>query len=118
MASIICSISAQCTQNVFLRLDTHQRGYLDEFTLEQALVEVSQSEVRQLLLALDQDGDRRISPYELNLAMIDWLSEVNAMPCSRAFASLIMGYGLEEGELNQKRVVDVRRHTTSAHRHA
>lgn len=115
MASIICSVSAQCTQNVFLRLDTLQRGYLDEFTLKQALLEVSQQEVRQLLLTLDQDGDQRITPYELNLAMIDWLSEVNIMPFPTAFLSLIMRYGFEAGEPNQKRILNAHQHTASAH---
>jgi hypothetical protein len=115
MASIICRVSAQFTQNVFLRLDEHQRGYLDQNTLEWALVGLGKAEVRQLMATLDQDGDQRISPYELNLAILDWLSESHTMPMPTAFTSLLVLYGLEEGEPNQKKVSGARPHTTSDH---
>jgi Ca2+-binding EF-hand superfamily protein len=118
MASIICRVSAQFTQNVFLRLDHQQRGYLDQATLEQALVGLSQQEVRQLLLTLDQDGDQRISPHELHLAILDWLSEANTTPMPTAFSSLLVLYGLEDEQLNTDMTPDVRRHTASDHSYA
>lgn len=119
MASIICRVSAQFTQNVFLRLDERQRGYLDQSMLERALVGLGKQEVSQLLCILDQDRDGRISPYELNLAILDWLSESHTMPMPTAFTSLLVLYGLEEGEPNQtKKVSGARPHTTSDHLHA
>lgn len=118
MASIICRVSAQFTQNIFLRLDAHQRGYLDQPMLERALVGLGQQEVRQLLFTLDQDGDERISPYELNLAILDWLSEANMMPMPTAFTSLIVLYGLESDEPILKKTSNARRHTASDHLYA
>lgn len=118
MASIICRVSAQFTQNIFLRLDQQQRGYLDQATLEQALVGLSQQEVRQLLFTLDQDGDQRISPYELHLAILDWLSEANTSSMPTAFSSLLILYGLEDEQLNTEMTPNVRRHTASDHWYA
>ena len=118
MASIICRVSAQFTQNVFLHLDQQQRGYLDQVTLEQALVGISPQEVRQLLLKLDQDEDQRISPHELQLAILDWLSEPNTTTMPTAFSSLLVLYGLEDEQLNTDMTPDVRRHTASDHSYA
>jgi hypothetical protein len=118
MASIICRVSAQFTQNVFLRLDERQRGYLDQPILERALVGLGQQEVSQLLCILDQDGDGRISPYELNLAILDWLSEANTVPMPTAFTSLLVLYGMENEEPILKKTADVRPYTTSDHLYA
>lgn len=118
MASIICRVSAQLTQNVFSRLDEHQRGYLDQPILERALVGLGQLEVGQLLLTLDQDGDQRVSPYELNLAILDWLSEANMMPISTAFSSLLVLYGMENDEPILTKASDARPHTASDHLYA
>ena len=118
MASIICRVSAQFTQNVFIRLDQQQRGYLDQSTLAQALVGLSQQEIRQLVLTLDRDGDGRISPYQLNLAILDWLSEANTMPMPTAFTSLLVLYGMENDEPILKKTVDVRPYTASDHLYA
>lgn len=118
MASIICRVSAQFTQNVFLRLDQHQRGYLDQPMLERALVGLGQQEVRQLLFTLDQDGDQRISPHELNQAILDWLSESNTLPMPTAFTSLLVLYGLDSDESNLGMVSDIHPHITSDHLYA
>jgi hypothetical protein len=77
------------------------------------LVGLGAQEVRQLLLTLDQDGDQRISPHELNLAILDWLSEANNTPISTAFASLLVLYGLQDEGVNPKTISDARPHTTS-----
>jgi len=114
MASIICKVSAQFTQNIFLRLDKNQYGYLDQNTLERALVGLSQYEIKQLLLALDQDGHQRIYPHALHLAILDWLSEPSTLPISTSFASLIVLYGLDD-EVNLQAASGSRRHITSDH---
>lgn len=118
MASIICRVSAQFTQNVFLRLDERQRGYLDQPILERALVGLGQQEVNQLLSTLDQDGDGRISPYELNLAILDWLSEANMVPMPTAFTSLLVLYGMESDEPTLRKTADARPYTASDHVYA
>ena len=99
-------------------LDEQKRGYLDQTALERALLGLGQAEVKQLLLTLEQDGDQRISPYVLSLAILDWLSDSHAMPMPTAFTSLLFLYGLEEREPNQKKVSGARPHTTSDHLHA
>ena len=118
MASIICRVSAQFTQNVFLRLDQQQRGYLDQSTLEQALVGLSQQEIRQLVLTCDQDGDQRIYPHELNLAILDWLSEANTMPMPTAFTSLLVLYGMENEAPTLRKTADARPYTANDHLYA
>ncbi len=116
MASIICRVSAQFTQNVFLRLDERQRGYLDQPILERALVGLGQQEVSQLLSILDQDGDGRISPYELNLAILDWLSEANTVPMPTAFTSLLVLYGMENDA--PRKTADARHYKANDHLYA
>jgi len=118
MASIICRVSAQFTQNVFLRLDERQRGYLDQPILERALVGLGQQEVSQLLSILDQDGDGRISPYELNLAILDWLSEANTVPMPTAFTSLLVLYGMENEKPTLRKTADARPYTANDHLYA
>jgi hypothetical protein len=113
MASIICRVSAQFTQNVFLRLDQRQCGYLDQPILERALVGLGQQEVTQLLSTLDQDGDGRISHYELNLAILDWLSEANTVPMPTAFTSLLVLYGMENEEPTLRKAADARPYTAN-----
>lgn len=97
MASILCTVSAQITQNIFSRIDLEHCGFLDQRALQRALKDLSQAEVRSLLHRLDQDGDDRISPYELNLAIIDWLSQTQLQsrqtPVSPLFARLVSDYG-------------------------
>lgn len=93
MASIICTVSAQFTQNIFLRLDVDRRGYLGQRELGRALEDVSEHEVKQLMHTLDQDGDARVTPHELNLAIIDWLSEPKLVQVSPSFAKLVSFYG-------------------------
>lgn len=97
MASILCTVSAQLTQNIFARVDVDGCGYLDQRVLQRALRDVSQDEVNTLLRLLDQDGDARVSPYELNLAIIDWLSqthlEAHRTPVSPMFARLVSDFG-------------------------
>lgn len=114
MASIICTVSAQFTQNIFLQLDKQCCGYLDQTSLACALSEVSRDEVEQLLQMLDQDGDQRISPYELNVAIVDWLSERNARPVSLPFASLVCRYGPYQ-RLMTKPVQGTRPHRANSH---
>jgi Ca2+-binding EF-hand superfamily protein len=117
MASIICMVSAQCTQNIFLRLDPQKRGYLDQLSLERALVGLSRYEITELFVALDHDKDQRISPHELNLAILDWLTESSSIPISTSFASLLALYGLDE-EINLKPTADARQHTANDHSYA
>lgn len=97
MASILCTVSAQITQNIFSRVDVEQCGFLDQRALSRALNDLSDEEVHSLLSKLDQDGDARISPYELNLAIVDWLSqthlEAQRAPVSPVFARLVTDYG-------------------------
>lgn len=91
MASIINTVSAQFTQNIFLRLDIERRGYLNQRDLKRAFKQASEDEVEQLLLTLDRDGDARVTPHELNLAILDWLSE--STPVQPTFARLVSFYG-------------------------
>lgn len=97
MASILCTVSAQITQNIFSRVDTEHRGFLDLRALRRALHDRSDEELRSLLNKLDLDGDARISPHELNLAIVDWLSqthlEAQRTPVSPMFARLVTDYG-------------------------
>ncbi|MFQ6333049.1 EF-hand domain-containing protein [Methylophilus sp. 3sh_L] len=97
MASILCTVSAQITQNIFARIDLDQCGFLDQQALQRALNDLSQEQVRSLLNKLDQDGDERVSPYELNLAIIDWLSQSHLQakltPVSPFFTRLVCDYG-------------------------
>jgi Ca2+-binding EF-hand superfamily protein len=95
VASILCEMSAQFTQNIFLRLDVERQGYLDKRVLGSALKQASQDEVDILMRTLDQDGDARVTPHELNLAIIDWLSEHPATQVLPAFAKLVRFYGLD-----------------------
>ncbi len=93
MASIICRVSAQFTQHIFSQLDVEHCGYLDVASLQRALVNTSEDEVEKLLFALDQDGDARVTPHELNLAIIDWLSEPKPGSVLPTFARLVSHYG-------------------------
>ena len=95
MASIICTVSARFTQNIFLRLDVHKRGYLGQRELGRALDNISAYEVEELMHTLDQDGDARVTPHELNLAIIDWLSEPKTVQVLPSFSKLVSFYGLE-----------------------
>lgn len=77
MASILCTVSAQITQNIFSRIDLDECGFLDQRALQRALNDLSLEDIRSLLNKLDQDGDERVTPYELNLAIVDWLSQTH-----------------------------------------
>lgn len=96
MESIFCRVSAQFTQNIFAKLDPRGRGYLDQNVLERALDDVTEEEVRQLISTMDKDGDERVYPYELNLAILDCLNEPDPLPMSRPFTCLLREYGLAE----------------------
>lgn len=64
------------------------------------------------------DERQRISLYELNLAILDWLSEANTVPMPTAFTSLLVLYGVENDEPILKKISNVRRHTASDHLYA
>lgn len=96
MESIFCRVSAQCTQNIFAKLDPRGRGYLDQPVLQHALADVTEEEVRTLISALDKEGNARIYPDELNLAILDCLNEPDATLMSKPFTSLVREYGLAE----------------------
>lgn len=93
MPSIISTVSAQFTQNIFSRLDVDHSGYLDKPVLQRALRDMSQDEVDTLLQTLDKDGDQRITPHELHLAIFDWLTAPKVGQVLPSFATLVSFYG-------------------------
>jgi len=96
MASILGTVSAQFTHNIFKRLDFGQRGFLDRWTLSTVLDELSPQQLNLLMAYLDKDGDARVTPHELQLTIFDWLGAYTPGEAPVGFVSLVNHYGVPE----------------------
>lgn len=93
MLSTIQKLSTRFTENIFYRLDVDELGYLDERSLVRGLTDFSREEVKVLLQSLDQDGDMKVSPEDLKIAIANWLSQPPVKGNSSSFAQLVSFYG-------------------------
>ncbi len=92
MASILSTVSAQFTQNIFSRLDFGQRGFLDKWTLSRVLDDLTPIELNLLMAYLDKDGDARVTPHELQLTIFDWLGAYTSGDAPVGFVRLVNHY--------------------------
>lgn len=78
MTTSISSLSSQITSNIFSKIDTKSKGYVEKSDLASALGSMSESESDNLISALDGDSDGKITKSEMTTAVESLLSQLNS----------------------------------------
>lgn len=78
MTTSISSISSQITSNIFSKIDTKSKGYVEKSDLASALSDMSESDSDSLINALDSDSDGKITKSEMTTAVESLLSQLNS----------------------------------------